>query len=41
LNVMSRALNITIEDIDFITEKLTEAIKTVTDDLIKAGVRIS
>ena len=41
LNVMSPALNITIEDIDFITEKLTEAIKTVTDDLIKAGVRIS
>lgn len=41
LNVMSPALNITIEDIDFITEKLTKAIKTVTDDLIKAGVRIS
>ena len=41
LNVMSPALNITIEDIDFITEKLTEAIKTVTDDVIKAGVRIS
>ena len=41
LNVMSPALNITIEDIDFITKKLTEAIKTVTDDLIKAGVRIS
>ena len=41
LNVMSPALNITKEDIDFIAEKLTKAIEFVTDDLIKAGVKIN
>lgn len=41
LNVMSPALNITKENIDFIAEKLTKAIEFVTDDLIKAGVKIN
>ena len=40
LNVMSPPLVITESQIDFIAETLTVAIKQVTDDLVREGVRV-
>jgi adenosylmethionine-8-amino-7-oxononanoate aminotransferase len=40
LNVMSPPLVITESQIDLIAEKLTVAIKQVTDDLVREGVRV-
>ena len=41
LNVMSPALNITTEDIDFIVLNLKKSIVSVTDSLVRSGHKIS
>ena len=41
LNVMSPALNITTEDIDFIVLNLKKSIISVTDSLVRSGHKIS
>ncbi len=40
LNVMSPPLMITTPDVDFIAETLEKAIRIVTDDLVREGVRL-
>lgn len=40
LNVMSPPLIITEQDVDFIAETLEKAIRRVTDDLVREGVRL-
>ena len=40
LNVMSPPLIITERDVDFIAETLEKAIRIVTDDLVREGVRL-
>jgi adenosylmethionine-8-amino-7-oxononanoate aminotransferase len=40
LNVMSPPLIITEGDVDFIAETLEKAIKIVTDDLVREGIRL-
>ena len=40
LNVMSPALTITEKEVDFVVETLGKAIRKVTDDLVREGIRI-
>ena len=40
LNVMSPPLIITEGDVDFIAETLEKAIRKVTDDLVREGIRL-
>jgi adenosylmethionine-8-amino-7-oxononanoate aminotransferase len=40
LNVMSPALTITEDQVDFVVETLGKAIRQVTDDLVRDGYRV-